>query len=99
MTSTDLPHVPLAAVDQTASRALAVARDRLTDARASVRQALDVDWVSSAATAYGGEVTRALGGIDDAGRLLGLALDTARRAEDVARRGLPPACLAPVGLP
>lgn len=91
------PHVPAAALDASASRALGAARGDLLDARALVARALDVDWLSRAATAYGGRVDDVLAALDAAARLLQAAVVSAQQAESVARLGLPPVCL-PGGL-
>jgi hypothetical protein len=84
---------PPAALDATASRALDAAAAVVVEAREAAVRALDVDWVSRAARAYGGRVDEAARAIGDAVSLLDLAAGSARRAEERARDGEPPACL------
>ncbi|GMA24228.1 hypothetical protein GCM10025864_19870 [Luteimicrobium album] len=85
---------PPAAVDATASRALDAAAEAAAEARVVAARALDVDWVSRAARAYDGRIDEALGAVDDAVTLLDGAAGAARAAEQRARDGEPPACLA-----
>ena len=85
---------PPAAVDATASRALDAAAVAAAEAHVVAARALDVDWVSRAARAYGGRVDEALGAVDGAVTLLDGAAGAARAAEQRAREGEPPACFA-----
>lgn len=79
------PHAPWSGA--TASGTLDTAVADLHGVRAAVGRALDVDWVSKAAQAYGGAVDDVLAALDDAARLLGLAVAAARTAEVAASVG------------